>query len=147
MGLDVDDALKACGEELQNDLWKYSLKRRIWQKIKIDYNHEIYTALIAPVIRVWHAGIYAELKDAETIMNNNTAETLIRKYLYIYGGFSIECTSACFDTWRYEIAYAPYTYYPNSASTFNKPGNYWEVVHNDFNSSPGRRFRHSMVSF
>lgn len=128
-------------------MWKYSLKRKLWQKIKIDYNHEIYSALKAPYVRVWHAGIYAELKDAETIMNNDTGLVLRRKYLYVYGGFSSECTSACYDTWRYEIAYAPYAYYPTSASTFNKPGNYWEIVHNDFNSSPGRRFRHSMVTF
>ena len=28
--LEIDDALKACGEELRNDLWKYSLKRKKW---------------------------------------------------------------------------------------------------------------------
>jgi hypothetical protein len=123
----VDDKLKACGEELQNDIWKYSLKRKKWYKIKIDYNREIYQTYKAPYTRVWHAGIYAELKDPETVMNNNTAEPLIRKYLYIYGGFSTECTSACFDTWRYEISYAPLAYYPRSATTYIKPGNYWEM--------------------
>lgn len=94
-----------------------------------------------------HAGVYAELTDMDTLVNVELKIGLVRKYLYIYGGFSNECTSACYDTWRYEIAYAPLGFYPDSASTFHKPGNYWEMVNNDFSSSPGRRFRHAMVTF
>lgn len=70
------------------------------------------------------AGVYAELPDINTLMENIFFESLdfkakdftylTRKYMYIYAGFSINCTTACFDTWRYEIAYAPLAFYPVS---------------------------------
>lgn len=51
---------------------------------------------------------------------------MVRKYMYIYGGFSRDCTTACFDTWRFEIPYGPYAFYPRSLSLKFKYGNYWE---------------------
>ncbi len=127
---EIPDLLKNCGEELQNDIWVYSLKRREWQMVKLDYNPEIQTSIQVPTARMYHTGVYAELDDPATVINNNTQTTqvlLTRKYLYIYGGFSRDCTNACFDTWRYEIPYGPYTFYPRSASLQFKYGNYWEL--------------------
>jgi TPP-dependent pyruvate/acetoin dehydrogenase alpha subunit len=97
-----------------------------------------------------------ELEDAESVFNSKERTeaptkdpiNLMRKFMYMYGGFSNECTTACYDTWRYEIAYAPYAYYPKpTAAVYTRPGNYWEHVHKDFNSSPGRRWRHGLVAF
>jgi hypothetical protein len=91
--------------------------------------------LYAPSGRFGMTAVYVELEDSESIFNSKeraedlTKEpiTLMRKYMYFYGGFSNECTTACFDTWRYEIAYAPYAYYPKpTAATYTRPGNYWE---------------------
>lgn len=73
-----------------------------------------------------HAGVYAELVDQGTIRNNITGETMLRKYIYIYGGFSLECTTACYDTWRYEISYGPLALYPKTILQNQLPGNYWE---------------------
>lgn len=64
-----------------------------------------------------------------------------RKYLYIYGGFSFACTTACYDTWRYEIAWAPIAYFGESSSWLNR-GNNWKVMHNNKNTGPGARWRH-----
>ena len=95
--------------------------------IKVDYNREIQTQITAPAARMNHAGVFAALSDSETIINNNTNLPIVRKYLYIFGGFSRECTTACYDTWRYEISYGPYAYYPRSTSNVYKTGNYWEL--------------------
>lgn len=38
-GVDPDDVLKNCGEEIMNDLWRYSLTKNTWYPIKLDYNH------------------------------------------------------------------------------------------------------------
>ena len=153
---EIDDILKSCGEEISNELWKFSLRRKEWYYLKVTYNKEVSMlgAISAPTGRYGHAGVYVELDDAEAVLNSNQikedptidAITVMRKYLYIYGGFSNECTTACFDTWRYEISYAPLAYYP-TITIYEKPGNYWEAVHIDFNSSPGRRWRHAMVAF
>lgn len=132
---EIDDILKACGEQISNEIWKFSLRRREWYYVKVTYNEEISPTQIiyAPFGRYGHAGVYVELDDAEAVLNAKElkedptidAITVMRKYLYTYGGFSNECTTACFDTWRYEIAYAPYAYYP-AISIYEKPGNYWE---------------------
>lgn len=45
--------------------------------------------------------------------------------MYVYGGFSFDCTTACNDTWRYEIAFGPYAYYPSSKSAWVDAGNFW----------------------
>ena len=55
----IDDTLKACGEELQNDLWKYSLRRNQWYQIKLDYNKETQQSIQVPSARMGHAGVYA----------------------------------------------------------------------------------------
>ena len=43
--VEIPDLLKNCGEELQNDIWVYSLKRREWQMVKLDYNPETQTGI------------------------------------------------------------------------------------------------------
>ena len=37
-GTELPDSLKSCGEQLLNDLWKYSMILKQWLPIKLDYN-------------------------------------------------------------------------------------------------------------
>ena len=67
-----------------------------------------------PTSRYGSAGAYVELEDFFTYLDKAAGVKLRRKYLYIYGGFSFDCTTACNDTWRYQISYAPLSYYPQS---------------------------------
>lgn len=141
------DSLKSCGEELLNDLWRYSKRTGQWIPIKITYNKDTQTKVQAPSPRYGHTGSYVELDDLDSLLDANSQLNLRRKYLYIYGGFSFDCVTACYDTWRYEIPFAPYAYYPTSKSQNVNPGNFWSLQANDITSSPGPRFRHSMISF
>lgn len=75
-----------------------------------------------------------------------TNDNLIRKYLYIYGGFSFDCTTACYDTWAYEITYGPQAYYPPSASGSGQ-GNYWTQLTDSAATGPGARWRHAQVTY
>jgi hypothetical protein len=47
-----------------------------------------------------HTMVYAETNVKETIAGNQKVR---RKYMYMYGGFSFDCATACMDLWRYEI--------------------------------------------
>ena len=86
--------------------------------------------------------MYVEILDPKTPPNLN----ILRKYMYIHGGYSIYCQDACNDTWRYEISYGPQWMYPKSKSsnTWNR-GNQWELVNDGSGVSPGNRFKHTMV--
>ena len=64
----------------------------------------------------------------------------------MYGGFSYEWATACQDLWRYEIPYAVQRYYPDYSSSWWNRGNHWKLVKEDINNSPGKRWKHSMVS-
>ena len=68
--------------------------------------------------------------------------------MYIYGGFSYECATACLDLWRYEIPYAPQRYYPepDSSGEWWNRGNHWSLVKEDASNSPGQRWKHTMIS-
>ena len=70
------------------------------------------------------AGSYIELSSEEELIGDG--EPFIRKYLYIYGGFSYLCTTACFDIWRYEIPYIPISMAP-TGRVLNS-GNHWESL-------------------
>jgi hypothetical protein len=50
-------------------------------------------------IRYGHTAVYAERYEVDELTNQN----VLRKYMYIYGGFAYECIDACSDLWRYEI--------------------------------------------
>ena len=72
---------------------------------------------------------------------------MLRKYLYIYGGFSFDCTTACFDLWRYEISYGPYNFYPRKDfSEWHNFGNHWVLLNEGDSYGPGPRWRHSMLA-
>jgi hypothetical protein len=113
---------KNCGEELLGDLWRYFIKRKVWTYIKIDYNQNVYASLKAPTARYGHAGVYIELSRSDEVLAKG--ELMVRKYLYIYGGFSYLCTTACYDVWRYEIPYVPLSMPP--VARWTNAGNHWE---------------------
>lgn len=114
--------LRNCGEEILGDLWRYHIKRNVWTFIKIDYNPSVYASIKAPTARYGHAGSYVEMGSSEELLGDE--EVFIRKYMYMYGGFSYLCTTACYDLWRYEIPYIPLSMAPSGKSM--NPGNHWE---------------------
>ncbi|CDW87815.1 UNKNOWN [Stylonychia lemnae] len=130
-----EDIFKNCGEELLNDMWRYYVQRDLWTPIKYDYN------------RFGHAGVFVQLDDQYTILDTINGTLLRRQFLYIYGGFSFECTSACNDTWRYEIAIGPYAFYPSAKSDWIDAGNFWTKLSQEGSNNPGKRFRHNMISY
>lgn len=71
---------------------------------------------------------------------------MTRKYLYVYGGFSFECATACFDLWRYEIPWAPIATYPKKVGKWHNRANHWTLIIEDENYSPGPRVKSSMVA-
>lgn len=139
------DKWKSCGEELLNELWRYHILRDTWSYIKPDYNRLVYSRYTSPSSRYDHAASYVEIENIESGSNNQKVK---RKYMYIYGGFSFDCTTACKDLWRYEIPYAPQRFYPEPKQTsqwWNR-GNHWELKKNDTVNSPGNRWKHKMIS-
>ena len=72
--------------------------------------------------------------------------SMLRKYLYIYGGFAFDCETACLDLWRYEIPYGPIGMYPKKVDRWHNTANHWSLVLEDANYSPGPRIKSSMVS-
>ena len=68
----------------------------------------------------------------------------LRKYMFVYGGFSIYCENACEDLWTYEIPYAPYRYYPSNETLHR--GNVWKEIYPTDEVNPGKRIHHSMVA-
>ena len=115
----------------------------MWTFIKIDYNQNAYASLKAPSARYGMAGSYVELSSADEVRWNG--EEYLRKYLYIYGGFSYLCTTACFDIWRYEISYGPLAFAP--PGKWINSGNHWEQLQEDNTYGPGKRWKVSMVSY
>ncbi len=118
------------------------MSRKTWSYIKPDYNREDYTKFIQPSSRYGHASVYIEINETDKYTN----EIVLRKYMYMYGGFSYECVDACGDFWRYEIPWAPQRYYPEpkqSGAWWNR-GNHWTLLTNDTTTSPGKRYFHTM---
>ena len=133
--------LRTCGEELMADLWMYHVKTNMWTYVKPAANEDLYLYVKIPYSRYDHASTYAELDDLDTFMADG--ETFLRrKYLYIYGGFSFDCETACLDLWRYEIPYGPIALYPKKETLpWHNRGNHWSLVIEDANYSPGPRIR------
>ena len=96
-----------------------------WSFVKIDYNAVVYASLKAPYARYGHAGSYVQMVTDDATYQDNGL-TFERKYVYIYGGFSYSCETACYDTWRYEIPYVPVATPPSSRWT--NSGNHWEML-------------------
>jgi hypothetical protein len=83
---DKPDSRKSCGEELLNEIWRYHIKRKVWSFVKPDYNRLDYSSFKAPSARYGHAATYIEIDLLET----RTGQKTLRKYMYIYGGFSYD---------------------------------------------------------
>eukprot|EP00347_Sterkiella_histriomuscorum_P007988 403346798 len=143
----LEDKLKNCGEELLNDMWRYHVQKDLWTPIRYDYNRDTQAQLIIPTTRYGHAGVHIELDDQYTILDVTNGTVLRREFMYIYGGFSFECTTACNDTWRYEIPIGPYSFYPTSKSTWVDVGNFWTKLSVDGTNNPGKRWRHNMIAY
>mmetsp|Transcript_19394 Transcript_19394/g.13925 ORF Transcript_19394/g.13925 Transcript_19394/m.13925 type:complete len:149 (+) Transcript_19394:127-573(+) len=67
--------------------------------------------------------------------------------MYIYGGFSFDCRTACYDLWRYEIAYGPMGLFPAQSADYTNYGNHWTLMSEDENYSPGARWRASATPY
>lgn len=133
-----------CGEEVLGDLWRYHIRRNVWTFIKIDYNRNAYASLKAPFPRYGGAGCYIALSSAEEIVAVDLEE-YERRYLYIYGGFSYFCQTACHDIWRYEIPYAPIAMAPDGR--WKNAGNHWEQLQEDSSYGPGKRWKTAIVPY
>ena len=124
-----------CGYDMTNDLWEYDIKNDKWNYIKpyVDINNDNQQK---PHPRYGHAGIYIEKID--------TYNNFIRKYLIIYGGYSLYCKHSCDDMWIYEISYGPQRFYPKSSGGVWEKGNKWKKIY-PISETPGKRALHSMV--
>jgi hypothetical protein len=139
-----------CGYEIMNEIWAYNINKDEWRYIKPYVDSSLLTIQQKPTSRYGHASVYVELID-DTYKDN----IILRKYMYIYGGFSLYCNNACDDMWRYEIAYAPQRYYPDPnvflgnlkdvQSIYWNRGNIWNEVYSGNSLTPGKRMFHSMV--
>lgn len=131
-----------CGEQLLNDMWRYHIKRQTWSFIKPDHNREAYGEFVRPSARYGHAAVYVET----TVLDRYTNQLVGRKYMYVYGGLSYECVTACGDLWRYEVPWAAQRYYPTpkQGSSWWNRGNHWTLLSNDTSTSPGKRYFHGM---
>ena len=134
--------LATCGEEILKDMWMFHIIEQKWTFVKPSYNAIRYLDVKVPKPRYGHTASYVQLYDPESLTIDD--EPFLRKYMYIYGGFSFECQTACLDLWRYEIAYGPMAMYPASTEWKNT-GNHWVLLTEDANYGPGPRWRHSMA--
>lgn len=66
--------------------------------------------------------------------------------MYIYGGFSYDCATACADLWKFEIPYAPIKLYPEKENAWHNMGNHWTELSKNEIYGPGPRWRMSMVA-
>ena len=137
---------RMCGEVVLNDLWRYHINSNKWTYLKPDYNRVAYFYYKAPAARYGHASVYIEGIEQD----GNTNQLVLRKYMYTYGGFTYDCTNACFDLWKYDIPWAPMRYFPepSQAGAYWNTANNWILVTNDSDTerSPGKRYRHSMIT-
>ena len=122
----LNETQKTWSEELLNEMWAYSIKRNTWTWIKPDYNALVYSSFKQPSSRYGHAWALIHI----TVYESTSKETITRKYMYMYGGFSYDCATACYDLWRYEISYGPQRFYPSptSTNTWWNRGNHWTLM-------------------
>lgn len=131
-----------------NDMWMYHVVTGKWTWLKPGTNFGRYPYPYIPSARYGHSGVYVGLKDTTTYRTFPEGEPVFRKYLYIYGGFSFECTTSCKDLWRYEIQYGPYNMYPKNEeySDWHNFGNHWTMLNDGNSYGPGSRWRQSMIA-
>lgn len=140
--------LNNCGYEMLNELWMYNINLDIWTYIK-PYIDPVFTNQQKPYPRYGHGAVYIE-KTEITMFD----QLLVRKFMIIFGGYSLYCEHSCDDMWSYEIPYASQRFYPDSsyasASTsltnvWDK-GNVWSRIYPSSVNSPGARVDHSMTT-
>ena len=137
--------VRTCGEEMLNDIQIYNTRAKTWTWIKPSFNANIYLYVKQPSARYGHAGTYVELIDQDTYYRDGTTK-LLRKFLYIYGGFSLDCETSCYDLWRYEISYGPMAMYPKKDEEWHNRGNHWTLMSENLNYGPGARVHTTMVA-
>ena len=126
-----------CGYEMTNELWEYNIKNDSWKYLKpyVDINDSLTQQ--KPYPRYGHAGVYVEIIDKEI--------HFLRKYLFIYGGFSLYCHHSCEDMWYYEISYGPQRFYPKNNIDSWERGNKWKRIDSMNMTNPGKRALHAMT--
>ena len=136
-----------CGYEMSNDIWEYNINKDSWTFVK-PYIESTTTTQQKPYPRYGHSAVYVEISNTGV-----NGEPFIRKYMYIYGGYSLYCQHSCEDMWSYEIAYGPQRFYPDSSyyaktSESNiiwEKGNKWNRIYPVSYNSPGKRALHAMT--
>lgn len=138
--LDIISLMNNCGIEILNELWSYNISKDKWTYIKpyVDIFNKLEQK---PKPRYGHASVYIELLDTTL-----PGKPILRKYMYMYGGYSIYCEYACNDMWKYEISYAPQRFYPNDNKSEWKRGNVWSQIYVSSTKSPGSRIYHTMTT-
>lgn len=132
-----------CGVQLLNEIWMYEIKNDVWYFVKPHIESlEKQKSQAIPQARMYHSALYIQRED----FNLRQEKRILRKFMYVYGGFSIYCQNACGDFWQFEIAYAPQRYYPNNNAQDWNRGNRWTQIYPSSNVSPGKRFRHCAVA-
>ena len=128
-----------CDELLDNDLWFFFIQKQKWSKIEVGPNPSGNT--FAPSKRYGHKSVLIH----RNLFEEDSNTKVLRKYLYVYGGISTDCSGACEDLWVYEIPWAAQSYYPTkvNASFWNR-GNHWTQIESP--QGPGKRAFHSMVA-
>ena len=129
--------IQLCDETPSNDLWFFFINRQKWSLIEPGPNPLNSSAL--PPKRYGHQSVLVE----RAVLENDTNTTVLRKYLYVYGGICVDIGGACDDLWAYEIPWASQRYYPQPSSGFWNRGNHWTKISGGM--GPGARGFHSMT--
>lgn len=133
--------ISLCQELLDNELWLYFINQNKWSKVEPGRN-PLGSSTI-PSKRYGHKAVLVQ----RNLFENETQTYVLRKYLYVYGGLSLDCegAGACDDLWVYEIPWAAQRYYPQPENnSFWNRGNHWRRV--NFVGGPGKRAFHSMAA-
>jgi hypothetical protein len=89
-GEELPKDMATCGEELLNDVWIYNVLNGTWTFMKPGTNKDYYMWPWQPSARYGHTGSYVEIVDT-SVVRNSVVIPVLRKYLYIYGGFAFNC--------------------------------------------------------
>jgi len=135
----LQESWRSCNEAITNELWRYDIARAKWEFIKPSAERSPTTGefLGFPASRFGHTAAVIEVPDG--------ANGMKRVYMYVYGGWSLQCSgNICSDVWKYEIAWAAQALYPKFLDVDEwDRGNQWFRM----NDCPyGGRFRHTMTT-
>ena len=136
-----------CGYDMTNELWEYNIGKDSWKFVK-PYIESTKSTQQKPYPRFGHSAVYYEISEKSV-----SGIYFKRKFMLIYGGYSLYCQHSCEDMWSYEIAYGPQRFYPDSKYYINsveqnniwKKGNEWNRIYPVSYNTPGKRALHSMT--